>query len=1444
MPIWAIHGKRVWVEIRDKQELDVLEYLEGTITKCEHEAKVLMVQFTATEEEKEIRGDRIHERLETHGIVRDLADIPLLNDAELLKHLELRYKKDMIHCYCGPTLVVINPYKNVDHENSEERRAEIVEAIKEKKLKEAPPHVWTLSATAYEYLFTYEQNQAICISGESGAGKTESTKRCLEFITNLKHESKSLMRVPIEDKIMSCNPVLEAFGNSKTFRNDNSSRFGKYTILYVHKIKKSVKGASIENYLLEKSRISALAKEERNYHIFYAFCRFASKEMLARYKLLNDGDTCNMKLFNYLNQSGVYETPKINDKEFYDDVNKAFNDLDFSEGQRDAIWRTLSTILHLGNLEVDDSQYIEGASPCTIKKSAHWKSICELLEINENDFEMALTHKELRVANTVTKSPLSKSRTQNNVDSIAKEFYNRMFNWIVTKLNKVLHPENLSDPNYITIGVLDIFGFEIFDKNSLEQFFINYANEKLQGLYIEYIFKNECSIFESEGLGEYTSLIQYTDNKSILLALDNPKMPPGVFDLVDQTCALNKNDENLHAEIVRAHKTSEIVLFPKFSKNLSFIIKHTARDVEYLTDNFVEKNKDELSLFLQKAVETSHKEIVAIFNNETKEEREDGNTKRNPKEKYLGYKFRKDMNNLIGQLSSCFCHFVRCIKPNEFKRSDFWSAHLVLMQIRYMGLLDSLKVRKMSYPFRFDYSKFFEIYQDLDMSELGARSFLKLVEQGVDFKDLAKKLASNCGVKHTEKDLLYGTSKIFLNEKLKVDLDRMLTIKQKQKKDALHLLQEMYNQHLKRTSVEKYFVKEAKSVAISRDLLNSCTAKVDGMKFRNLIETIRKLQRRYRLVQQRKLKLFQAQNMKLITQYLGLFKFHKLNTYILQYKRKILVMQAMLDKKIKDAKNRFAKGLVLSAFENAWSINMTKAVDNSILDIQRTFRSHLRRKACPNEHVLFQKRLEENKVHNTSSAMQKVIRGHLVRDRLVKKNRAAVTIQNYFRTVWMRRYYLKLVDAVLRIQKFIRRYNIRKVKINEGMSEFLSAYGHYNQKVAQLEYDLLFNDNEIQTDATMPFHIERTENGPQKQICKTFIPQVPNIELNPKVKLFSVLVDLDVHIDTSNVYSNTWANEFLSFIKHIHEKESRLLHLEVGESFTVAVTDDKEVYIWGTNDYFQCARQANNFSVGQIGIKNLSINNPKLLSAGKDHGIMVDDCNNIYVWGKNDEGQLGLGNNNQNHAINVLAHINDGIKSVSAKEGVNYVLTGSHKVYSWPSKLSDTASYRPIELSIPENVKIMSIDVGSDFSLYLSTTGLLYSMGSNSYGELGIGESESKSQLTIIRYLRDQAEKVVEMSCGFKHAVCKTALNRIFTWGNNANYQLGLGDNRNRNIPFKVTIPDYKNFRYKARSVQAGLTNTIILMEDKALYVAGTRKGDRSRFHQNFERLVFEDKVI
>lgn len=1491
IPIWAKNGRKVWVEVRDSTGVEVVEYLSGTISFVDFDTRILRVKLSENFEEKQVKGNQILERADADEIYNDLADIPILNDAEILHSLQLRYNKNLIHCFCGPTLIVINPYKKIDHEESEETRNKIIKGLVEKRVKDLPPHIWTISALAFDYMLAQQQNQAICISGESGSGKTESTKRCLEFITQLKGESRSLTFVPIEQKILSCNPILEAFGNAKTFRNDNSSRFGKYTVLFIERHKKNVRGASIQNYLLEKSRITNLAKEERNYHIFYAMCRFMPAKKLQKYHLLGANGRCNLEDFNYLNQSSIFEVPKVNDHEFYEDVCRGFNDLNFSKEQKDAIWRILASVLLIGNFTVEGSTFEEGSKSCSIKKDSNWSKVGQLLEGDLKAFEEALTYKVIKVGTTVTKSPLSPPKVRTYVDTLTRELYNRMFNWIVKKLNITLLPKNPQDPAFLTIGVLDIFGFEIFAKNSLEQMFINYANERLQGLYVDYIFKNECRIFEEEGLGKYTSLIVYKDNKGLVLSLDNPKMPPGLFDLLDQTCSLNKTDDVFYNELQKNHKASEYVAFPKIQKNLSFTIRHTARDVEYLADGFVEKNKEEFPEFLQKFLNTCKASIVGIFNNTldlpAKEETDIVDPKKG-RQVSLGFKFRRDMDDLINQLSKCYCHFVRCLKPNELKKANLWHPTLALMQVRYMGLLDSLKIRKNSFPFRFTYIKFFEIFQDIDISPEGQKSFSRLEAERANFEELSKTLLAHCGLKITERDLLFGRTRIFLNERLKVELEKALLIKQKQKKEALRIIQDIYKSYVKRRDISVFMKTTDKSIRISRDLLRSWTAKIDGLRFKFMIKMVRRMQAKFRFIRAQRLQRMKTHNMHLITSYLGVFKFTKIIQYVLYHKRKLAVIQAVLDRRIKESQLRFCRSQVLRCIDVSWSKIKQRREHLSSLVVQRVFRAYALRLKRKTDFVLLTKRVELSRDNRAAVGIQRMVRGYLVRSRFKRLNDAAKKIQGVWRMKCMRSYFLNIRMSVRILQRFLKKYFVRQREIRQATNKFVAQFGTIQQTVSRLEYDILFSDLDKFTNlknvndyTKLPFFRFKRHPDFGHKNYRLFIPKVQEHDGNTKVKLLTCLADLNVYTDSTSIYHTTWANEFVSLQKFLSSKNKRLIHLEIGETFTLAVSEDGEVFSWGLNDFNQCGRASlssypeinmtdfehSEFSLNLGKIKSLSSTVIRSLSAGNDHSLLVDEGNNVYTWGRNSEGQLGLAHSRAINDIVVLNNIKDPIKLAVTKENKSYAVTFEGRVLYWPAtkkeshnpdfyfndrrlnphftangqnKSQSTFAY----LEFPPKVIISALNLGSEFAFFLSEGGLAFALGTNEYGQLGLGDTESRSSPTLVAFFKEHNEKIIEVSCGNKHAIARTNVGRVYTWGLNSEGQLGLNDRQTRNLPSKVIFPEPKLAKLYPRSVQAGFNSIQVLLENKSLYFAGKMGYNSQRESIKLSRLPYEGIIF
>ena len=413
--------------------------------------------------------------------------------------------------------------------------------------------------------------------------------------------------------------------------------------------------------------------------------------------------------------------------------------------------------------------------------------------------------------------------------------------------------------------------------------------------------------------------------------------------------------------------------------------------------------------------------------------------------------------------------------------------------------------------------------------------------------------------------------------------------------------------------------------------------------------------------------------MQLVTKYLGLYKFTKLSLYILHYKRRIQTMQAMVDRKIRDAKNRYIKSLVEKMIANSWSKIKKSMEVKAVGDIQRTYRSYVLRRRKGKEFTALKKKIEESLVYNAASEIQRHVRGYLVRSRLERLTRCVMKIQGFFRMRWMRIYFRRVVRSVRVLQNFFRKYYIRKQKINEQMAKFMQVYEHYNQNVANLEKDILFSDRDNFADlenindyTKLPFYVQNQDIDFGKSNYKTFVPSKPEIELQPKAKLFSLLLDIDVKVDTTNIYHNTWAKEYIGFIKSLHQKKGRFVSLEVGESFTLGVSDDKEVYSWGLNDFAQTGRQDRGFSQKQALVEVLSNNQPKMVSVGKDHGMMVDEGQNVYVWGKNSEGQLGLGHCRQSRSIYYLSNIKEDIRQIRCIENKNYVLSKKGSLYVWP----------------------------------------------------------------------------------------------------------------------------------------------------------------------------------
>ncbi|KAL4487054.1 hypothetical protein ABPG72_001506 [Tetrahymena utriculariae] len=712
----------------------------------------------------------------------DMVKMSVLNEAELIANLKIRYIQDNIFTYIGPTLIVLNPYKNL----SELFSNKIIDMIKENlnknfdqfDLEMQQPHIYSISAIAYKNLIKFNKKQAIVISGESGAGKTENARYSMRFLTQISIHDNS--NESIEEKILSCNPVLEAFGNAKTVRNDNSSRFGKYVQIEISKRK--INGATITKYLLEKSRVIHLSQGERNYHIFYHLLESKNKQLLEKLHLLNKSPS----EFSYLSQSECYSVESIDDTQLFKGILNSFNIMKFEEDLQNSIFKILSAILHLGNIQFSKQSFSEGSSPCTVVNEDVLQIVSSLLDINLADLKKALLYKTIVAMNEVYHKPADAISCHHAKNTLSKALYDNLFNWLVNKLNQIIKPNQqnyntASTSNNNMIGLLDIFGFENFQENSFEQLCINYTNENLQQLYIQYVFKNEEQIFKEDGLENFLSNLSYQDNSIIIQTLNRSYM------LLNDCCKTQSKEDSRYLLSLKndfRNQQMQIIQFPRMD-NGTFLINHTQNPVNYKIEGFIAKNIDEVSQTLKDVIsKSSNKYIPSIFGNDEQIQQNRG--------RFLGEKFSNQMTELMKELNSSDVHFVRCVKTNEVKKSDYFLEGYVLQQIQYLGVINSIEVRKNTYPQRRDYQAFFKEYKVCD-DQLEK----KALEQIKNLKEECKALVSKMYPSYNDSLILFGNNKIYMKQEFESLIDQIKYAEIKRKRTAQVIRIQIYVRYLR-----------------------------------------------------------------------------------------------------------------------------------------------------------------------------------------------------------------------------------------------------------------------------------------------------------------------------------------------------------------------------------------------------------------------------------------------------------------------------------------------------------------------------------------------------------------------------------------------------------------------------------------------------------------------
>ena len=1400
--------------------------------------------------------------------VNDMAEVSPINTKDLLTNIKNRYNQNIIFTNVGETLIITNPYQIIPGLYTEEKMQEIVDYSNNNsvdKYERGQPHCFDTTMHSIFNLLNQAKNQALVISGESGAGKTECAKLCMKFIAYYfgKKAEDGIKEESLEDKILACNPVLEAFGNAKTVRNDNSSRFGKYIKIFIKIETKQIVGAYMETYLLEKSRVVSLAPGERNYHIFYQvisginklikenfdynkifeYCekkRFKFSEKTKNYikenltkekikKIFNMEEIKEIKYeeYNYL-KNDVYSVPTIDDIFNFFECLEGMIGTGFNEEEINNVIKLISCILNLGNIDFKEDQKGE---KCSIhpKSVALQKFVCDMLNIDFNIFSDAFLYNVRIIKKEIIKSPMNRIHCIAFRDTFSKEIYNRLFSYLVKRMNLTLFDENIkatveNDEDIKHIGLLDIFGFECFKENSFEQFCINYANEKLQNLYVEDIFKEIENMFKKEDLMDHYSQIEYKDNTIILDAMG--KYPSGIFYQLDNECNVAQSDNNLLGRILSMTKKNPSIKSSLKNKD-KFFITHTAKDVEYGIKGFCTKNLDEFKLRMRESIDSIKDELLlSMIGNNSGEER-------HKKEKYLGGKFRSDMDNLAKALGECVRHYIRCLKPNEEKKRNYFVSWFSLLQIKYMGILDTIRIRQEGYPVKMTYLEYYLKFEDA-VDFPGKISYKDVKENNIHLKEWCHLIASKLIPNHNTDMILFGKTLILMRQLSfdKFEQERKKALDSKEKLitvlankirgiepaktyhvfyGAIYTLQHNYKLF---TYIHKMNqVRQICKILQTKSKMN--IIKKENKNFNKKLITLKNF--------------FYASNIKIISN----------KNYIQLTTAKFIITNYVTN--LKNKKYLKYRNLVKKIIEKGIEKHVKNDVIPAATMIQKNVRSYLTKLKMGELYnkILEKKRLlkEEIKVRK----IQKHFRKHFYMDKILRKQKGVDKFVGIIKYKRFHKWYINIRKSAMVIQRAYKQRYLKRKIIEQRLKEFTEEEDKNYEDAALLNSLNLFPERQIEShpdekgsQATLE-KWKKFEEFYEKKIKSLNPNKIIEIQyLNhsrydePKLHFFAHILDLDSVINTDDIYvSLPWSETYQNIISHNIKQNTPIQLISVGEFHTTLVNSLGKTFTWGWNGNGQCGFNMNkdkyflnNNNYNNINnkfkkarkkrrnvkscdfnnikydneeenknLENLDIDdlyeeekendfndntftdfyyldsptiidnlNVKKIECGENNTMILTKENNLYVFGSNNFYQFGKLKNNKNifsplSFQNILKsqqdnyYINKNSDIVSMKfsgknvlllnELGNLIILSSFMLGTSPNKILNT---NPIEIYVPE-AKFSNIECGKDFCLLLTNAGVLYSFGNNNFGQLGHGDKVQRTYPTAVKFFLDMKKK-------------------------------------------------------------------------------------------------------
>ena len=1333
--------------------------------------------------------------------VDDMAATKNINEVDLLYNLKNRLNQDKTFTNVGPTLIIVNPFKEIKDVYGPEK----IDYFIDKQEKENPelrdkitePHLYDVVLLAIrEILKKNCKNQALIVSGESGAGKTVATKHSMQCITyyftklkekNERNESEinspnegneiiNEQKTPLEKKILDCNPILEGFGNAKTVRNDNSSRFGKYVKIKINKNTNIIEGAEMYTYLLEKSRITELGPLERSYHIFYFFLKGAEDELLKELFLTRD-----IKKYDYLwhdkTKNQVIDVPSIDDKACYKEIMDCFKSTLFTDEEIKQIFKIISAVLLIGNIKFK----VEN-SKCILENKDIYENICKLLNIESEPFLDAITRKYMPSEKKYGGS-FEKNQIKSFFDGIAKELYNRLFLWIVKKLNKTLDiNKNEDDTKYI--GLLDIFGFECFQKehNSIEQLCINYTNEQLQQLYIKDIFESDKTEFKREGLEEKLYLLDatYKDNKDVIKLIklfflkisDVTMEDKKIYDLVKQFDTFIKNDKLFQKVKENKFKVDKFVS-PFFS------VEHSAKIVEYSSKNMIDKNRDEMKVKVSESLLNSQNDIFKLIFTMTLTEEEfliekdkilDESRVVSKNEKFLGLKFCKEMKQLKKELKLCDHHYIRCLKPNEEKKAKLFFSNFVFNQIQYLGILATIQVRKNGFPMRRTYEDFYENYKLILNKKIDGSS--------VDYQALCNEIITYLlGKEETDnlkEQYLFGKTKIYMKEEFnhKLEIKKVELLKKK-----------IYYLNVIKASIiklkkKKKFEKVSESI---KNIQNYIKANRYKIKMKNKKDKINRIQ-----------SMFHAHN--------ASNKIYNINNnyFIVQNSLRIIICKKYLQQK-KNLSTLLSLNLqIFSKQIKKNHIKKVKKVVEQIIEeakekyayeqynkIWNKVNPYFLKVLVCRKNRAYKKQAQKIMMKNKYIFSFKILQLNLLFSKIKTKKKAIHYIYNYSSTKIFSNYYIDMLKNISVIQKYMNIYLYQKKVFDKVNNKYFRDDSNENETLSKSDEEEYQNQNNNENDKNIPSNKNGINNKDNNRKANTIENDRDKFNKigTPNETRFTTL-GLNNDSKTIQLFSNNLAS--LNTIEN--EKQSTINKYKY---------KNKKKYI-------------NNFNtidaINELNIKT------------KRHKDLKDIQS--YDGNKFTDKLLPIVYNFSQPIITIFAKILD----------IDYIYNSEEfNEQPW-----DETFLKIYKNCLKNETPIQKIEISNCHTMVLNSMGKVYSWGWNNFGQCGVFPNLTKGSYIFPNIMRKNKEKYPTLpvlnyknceNCLPIQNISNMVLNEDFSiiltqkgnailFGDNEKGQLGQG--HRMEVKSAQILSKFKN---KIKTIHTSGNMNLLLTKKNDLYI-------------------------